>query len=260
MEHESRHRTELQQQLGEVLQRQRDLVEHLRRGQAHFQHLAKSVWRVQEEERRRLARELHDGIGQNLTAIVNLIDHALNGNPAPIEPARGGLEKARALAETTLKETRAMSRLLRPQILDDLGLDAALRWLARSQAEAHALDIRLDLPDALYAIDNDLATLIFRVVQEALTNVVRHARANQVQISVHQRETRISLVVRDNGRGCDLAAALAANSAGQSSGLGGMRDRVRLYDGEFSIKSEPGAGVIVSIEFPLHADAAVQPT
>jgi two-component system NarL family sensor kinase len=251
MDPESQQRNELQQQLGQLLQRQRDLVEQMRSGQQHFQQLARSVWRVQEEERRRLARELHDGLGQNLSAIVTLIDHALNAHAAPIEPARAGLEKARDLAQATLKETRAMSRLLRPQILDDLGLAAALRWLARSQGEDHGLDILLDMDQAPSSVENELATLIFRVVQESLTNVARHAKAHQVQISLRQHETHIALVVHDNGVGCDVAAALAANSSGRSSGLGGMRDRVRLYDGEFTLRSRPGDGFTMSISLPL---------
>ncbi len=110
-------RAQLQQQLDVLLQQQRDLIAGLERGQNYFQRLARSVWRVQEEERRRLARELHDGIGQNLTAIVHTISHALNELAPGDGISRAGFEKARALAESTLAETRALSRQLRPQIL-----------------------------------------------------------------------------------------------------------------------------------------------
>src|SRR5262249_27290199 len=123
-------RAALESQLQELLQQQRELVARLQKGQDQFKRLARSVWSVQEQERRKLARDLHDGIGQNLTAIVNLLALALD-KPAGV---RMHLTKARELAEMTLQETRELSRLLRPTILDDLGLEAALRWLTRTMA------------------------------------------------------------------------------------------------------------------------------
>jgi two-component system NarL family sensor kinase len=206
---------------------------------------------VQEEERRRLARELHDGIGQNLTAIVHMISHALNEFPLGDGLHRAGIEKARDLAESTLAETRALSRQLRPQILDDLGLTAALRWLARTFGDNHALEIHLDLVEPLAQLQGDSATLIFRVVQEGLANIVRHAQAQKVEISLRCRGQRVVLKLRDDGRGCDPASALVAGSEGRGSGIGGMRDRVRLFGGEMHIDSKPGGGFAVAIEFPL---------
>ena len=241
---------ELERRLGELVQQQRDLVERLQHDQVHFQQLARSVWRVQEEERRRLARELHDGIGQNLTAIMHLLSQSISALP-DATPVRAGLEKVRSLAATTLDETRALSRLLRPQILDDLGLEAALRWLARTFGETHALDVRLEFARPLPDLDGDRSTLIFRVAQEALNNIVRHAQARRVDISLRQLSARLQLQVRDDGRGCDMRVALEKGSAGQSSGIGGMRDRVRLFSGQFEVESQPGAGFCISIEFPL---------
>lgn len=260
MGNERHSRAELEQRLGELMQQQRDLVERLQQGQAYFQQLARSVWRVQEEERRKLARELHDGIGQNLTAMVHLIGQARSALPAAANQSRDRLEQMHALAETTLQETRALSRLLRPQILDDLGLEAALRWLARTLGESHGIDISLDLAPELPALGGDLATLIFRIVQESLANVARHAHAQHAAIELQRRGPRLLLRVRDDGRGCDTAAALAAGSEGRSSGLGGMRDRVRLFGGELRIDSAPGAGFGVAIELPLaQVDETMQP-
>jgi two-component system NarL family sensor kinase len=244
-------RAQLQQQLDVLLQQQRDLIAGLERGQSYFQRLARSVWRVQEEERRRLARELHDGIGQNLTAIVRMISHALSEFPLADGAQRIGFEKARDLAESTLAETRALSRQLRPQILDDLGLPAALRWIARTFSDNHGLQIDLDLIEPPTPIDGDAATLIFRVVQEGLTNVVRHAEAHKVEIFLRSIGERVILKLHDDGRGCDPAIALTTGSEGQGSGIGGMRDRVRLFGGELHIDSKPGAGFTVAIEFPL---------
>jgi signal transduction histidine kinase len=246
-------RAHLQQRLDVLLQQQRDLIASLERGQSHFQHLARSVWRVQEEERRRLARELHDGIGQNLTAIVHMIGQALNEASFASDASRAGLVKARNLAESTLAETRSLSRQLRPQILDDLGLPAALRWLARTVADNHGLEIRLDLVEPMPPLSGDAATLIFRVVQEGLTNITRHAQAHFVDISLQTAGQRALLKVHDDGRGCDVKEAFAAGSEGRGGGVGSMRDRVRLFGGELHIDSAPDAGFTIAIEFPFAA-------
>ena len=114
-----------------MLQQQRELIERLQKGQDYFQHLARSVWRVQEDERRRLAHELHDGVGHSLTALIHLVAQAIGrARRAARRSARAARARTRCRADDA-QETRALSRLLRPQILDDLGLEAALRWLAR---------------------------------------------------------------------------------------------------------------------------------
>src|ERR1700760_1035613 len=118
-------RAQLQARIDEVLRQQRELLARVHDGQTHFKQLAKSVWQVQEQEQRKIARELHDGIGQNLNAIINMIDQAKLGHGN----ADDLLAKMRGIAKQTLDETRALSRLLRPQVLDDLGLEAALQWL-----------------------------------------------------------------------------------------------------------------------------------
>lgn len=239
----------LQNKLDELLRQQRELASQLRDGQNQFKRLARSVWSVQEQERRKLARELHDGIGQNLTAIVNLIGLAL----ARPEPQRETLEKARELAEMTLQETRELSRFLRPTMLDDLGLEAALRWLARTMAEANDWRILVNLPEAMPALDGEQSTLVFRVVQESLTNAAKYACARHVDVSLHADGQHLRLVVLDDGRGCDIDKALADGHA-KGSGLGGMRDRVRAYNGELLIESTPGHGFRVAVDIPLAAE------
>jgi two-component system NarL family sensor kinase len=251
MDEETAKRRDVERRLAELAEQQHALVERLQHGQRHFQQLARSVWRVQEDERRRLARELHDGIGQNLTAIMHLISQALADLPPAAQSSRAGWEKIRALTATTLEETRELSRLLRPQILDDLGLEAALRWLARTFGENHQLDIRLDLIQPLPPLDGDRSTLIFRSVQEALTNVARHAQARRVDIGLQRSADGVRLSIGDDGRGCDARNAFARGSQGHGSGIGGMRDRVRLFSGQFAIKSAPGRGFCIDIEFPL---------
>lgn len=236
--------------LEDVRRRQQELVARLQGGQESLKRLARSVWRVQEQEQRKLARELHDGIGQNLAALVRLIERAQSA------PADAGtqLEQARALAATTLQETRALSRLLRPQILDDLGLAPALGWLARTFTETYAVPVEVKIAEPLPPFDDDLATLVFRASQEALANAARHAKASRIEIELHGDRDRLHLTIRDDGLGCNPAQAFAAGSEGLASGLGGMRDRVRLYDGNFRVDSAPGAGFAVLIDLPLPAN------
>lgn len=240
---------DLERRLADVVRQQQGLVERLQRDQNHFQSLARSVWRVQEDERRRLARDLHDGIGQSLTAILRLLSESIDALPEVVDPTRLRLEKTRDIVLQTFAETRALSRLLRPQILDELGLEPALRWLARTVGETHGLAITVDIDRDLPSLDSDRNTVIFRVVQEALTNVARHSDATKVEIVVRHQGSRVSVEIRDDGRGCDVAAALATGSRGHGSGVGGMRDRVRLFDGEFDLQSQAGGGCRVAVSF-----------
>jgi two-component system NarL family sensor kinase len=253
MRTESKDRVDLERKLDGVLKQQRELIDSLQQGQDYFQHLARSVWRVQEDERRRLARELHDGVGHSLTALIHLVAQASAAMVDRPEEARERLDRARAVAQTTLQETRALSRLLRPQILDDLGLEAALRWLSRSFQDDHQIAVSLDCDEPFPAVGGDLATLVFRVTQESLSNIAKHAHAQSAEIALHQRASFLTLSIRDDGRGCDPEKALASGSEGRSSGLGGMRDRVRLFGGALRLDSKIDAGCSVSAQFPLSA-------
>jgi two-component system NarL family sensor kinase len=251
MHDESKDHVDLERKLDDVLQQQRELIERLQKGQDYFQHLARSVWHVQEDERRRLAHELHDGIGHGLTALIHLVGQASDALAERPGEARERLERARDVATTTLKETRVLSRLLRPQILDDLGLEPALRWLARTYQDDHKIAVSLDFDQPFPDVDGDLSTLIFRVTQESLSNIARHAGATKVEIGLRRRSIYLTLAIRDDGRGCDPQAAFAVSSEGRSSGLGGMRDRVRLFGGMLRLDSKTGEGATVSAQFPL---------
>jgi len=132
--------------------------------------------------------------------------------------------------------------------LDDLGLEAALRWLARSQGEASGLVIDVDI-GPLPALDGDLQTLLFRVAQEALNNIAKHAQACNVLVRVAARGGLLQLQVADDGRGCEPEAALRSGG----SGLGGMRERLRLYDGQLELHSAPGEGTRLRAVVPLQS-------
>lgn len=231
--------------LSALRQQYQDLLDRLQRNEREFRRLGRAVWRVQEDERRRLARELHDGVGQNLTALKHRLAAIAQSLPAD-DPLHAELDGAIDLCGDTLEDTRHLSRLLRPPILDDLGLEAAVRALARSLAQASGLDIGVDIPP-LPPLDSDLQTLVFRVAQEALSNAVRHAQAGSVLVRIVASGGLLQLQVADDGRGCDPEAALTSGG----SGLGGMRERLRLYDGRLELRSAPGEGTRVRAVVPL---------
>ncbi|HVV97952.1 MAG TPA: sensor histidine kinase [Rhodanobacteraceae bacterium] len=247
----------MRDQLARLREQQERLFVQLHAGEQHFKQLARSVWRVQEDERRRLARELHDGIGQQLTALRHRLDalaRSIDGADEPSCP----LHEALAICDSAIQETRALSRLLRPQVLDDLGLEAALNWLARHSAESGGFEIEIDAAHAPPSIDGDLSTLIFRVAQEALANVLKHANARHVVIRLAERGGEwLQLLIVDDGVGFDVDAAFERASGGYSTGLASMRERVRLFGGRFTIVSRPGEGMQLRVLIPLlQGDAA----
>ena len=227
-----------------------ELLERLENNQSEFQRLARSVYRVQEDERRRIARELHDGIGQNLTALKHqlaMIDSQLTPGQNDLHDR---LSASIALCAQTLEDTRQLSRLLRPQVLDDLGLEAALHWLARTVEDSGTLRVELGI-ETLPTLDPDLQTLLFRIAQEALANVVRHAQASDALLRLSTRAGRIMLTIWDNGIGFAPKAAASAASEGRSAGLAGMRERAQLYGGELQIESGADTGTWVRASVPL---------
>lgn len=233
---------------------QQRLLARLDESEARFRASARRLWQLQENDRRRVARELHDGVGQNLTALKHRL--ALLGStfaPRDVD-ARAHLDSAIALCTRTLQDTRDLARLLRPQILDDLGLEPALRWLVRSLFECG--DTVTDLRIApLPRLEAEIETLVFRTAQEALSNAARHAGAGRVDVQLGSGDGVLHLTVCDDGRGCDAGVALRAGG----SGLGGMRERLALYGGRLMIESEPGAGMALRAWIPFAAGAAAPP-
>jgi signal transduction histidine kinase len=236
-------------EIAQLRERYRDLLQRLEANQSDFQRLARSVFRVQEDERRRIARELHDGIGQNLTALKHQLAIVRASLPADAGTAPAQLDACMDLCAHTLEDTRNLSRLLRPQVLDDLGLEAALQWLVRSVAgDRLRVELRVDTQPAL---DADLQTLHFRIAQEALGNIVRHAQAREALLRLGRRGGFLQLTVWDDGVGFDPAVALEAGRQGLAAGLSGMRERLRLYGGVLQLDSGGDAGTLVRATVPL---------
>ena len=221
------------------------LLQRLEANEREFRRLGRAVWRVQEDERRRLARELHDGLGQNLTALKQ---HLAQVEGPLSDAARAHLDAAIDLCGGALEDTRNLTRLLRPPILDDLGLEPALRWLARSFSESSGVEAVVELGE-LPALDGELQTLLFRIAQEALANAARHAQARSVLVHLAQRGPDLQLQVVDDGRGFEPAEAAVRGG----NGLGGMRERLRLHGGRLELLAAPGRGTRLRAVVPLSA-------
>ncbi len=214
-----------------------------------LQLLSRRLVESQETERRHIARELHDEVGQTLTvAEMNLQAIAQSPGAAPFN---GRLKESLQAVERVLEQVRDLSLNLRPSMLDDLGLDPALRWYAKRQAALAGLqhEFRADAMQA--RLDPVIETACFRVAQEALTNVVRHARAHKVTVELRQQSGQFHLFVRDDGVGFDVSALREQAVLGASLGLLSMEERATLTDGGLECKSAPGQGTEVHAWFPL---------
>jgi two-component system sensor histidine kinase UhpB len=225
------------------------------------------VLRAQEEERRRLALELHDQTGQSLTALAlhaeAIAQRLASESSEAAVRARHQAERLTQLTQRTLAEVQALSRQLRPPMLDDLGLPVALRWLGEDAGERLGVTVRVCLRGAATAEDDrlpdDVETTFFRIAQESLTNAVRHGQARQVCITLRRMGARVSLTVRDEGHGFDLAAARAGGRERprrHGLGLEGMAERARLLGGTLSVRTRPGHGCAVRVVAALPARTA----
>ncbi len=242
---------EIVDRVGRITLENEQLFQRLIDGERRFRGLAKAVWKVQEEERRRLARDLHDGIGQTLVALRNQLERLArrageNGDLAE------GLRDSAELTRLALNDTRELSRLLRPPVLDDLGLSASLEWLARSIGERTGLEITLDCDLEDERLDPDIETLIFRVVQEALTNVVKHARSPTARVTLERSATDLRVRVADAGIGFDPSTAFSAQADG--CGLRGIRDRLELFGGNMELHTGPREGCTLRLRVPYGQD------
>ena len=223
-----------------------------------LERLSARLVHAQEEERRSLARELHDAVGQALTAIKMEMGVALRGVEADAR-ARTALEAARAIAETTLQSVRDLSQVLHPSMLDDFGLPEALRAHLRSfsnRSEIRAQLIHERMTDRLPA---DVEVCVYRIVQEALTNVARHSGATSCTVSLVRRENTLHLTVEDDG--CGLASmGVRPPDARRGLGLIGMRERAQHLDGTFTIENrfEGGTRVVVKLPVPPVVEAESQ--
>lgn len=225
-------------------------VTHSKQAERELKALASSLQSAREEERAHLAREIHDELGQQLTAMkmdIGWIDRRLGTGVGP--ELRERLRAMSALVDDTVTAVRRMATQLRPGILDDLGLAAAIEWHAREFQARSGIDVALEVSDNGERISGATAIALFRVFQELLTNVARHAQARHVDVQLFCDDARVRLAVGDDGKGFDAAGG--SGEPGRGLGLVGVRERLALLGGRVAIESRPGAGTTVRVEAPL---------
>jgi two-component system sensor histidine kinase UhpB len=210
--------------------------------------VSRRVVQVQEQERQHLARELHDEIGQVLSAIrVNLGGNLEAGN----RTTKSDTEESISIVDKAIQQVRDLALDLRPSMLDDLGLIATLRWTAERQAKRAKFLLDFAAEATGDRLPADLNIACYRVAQESLTNIVRHAHAKHVSLAIRHRVDEIELVVCDDGMGFDANEVQQGIECGASFGVRGMRERVELLGGTFAVTSSLGNGTRIHAHLPI---------
>lgn len=213
-----------------------------------LQSLARQLLRLQEQERRTLALELHDQIGQQLAALKLNIQTFTQKFSQFADDKR--MQDSLEIVETTIQQTRDLSMNLRPSVLDRLGLIPALKWYARHQAERAGCAVTLNADPLPAQLPPDIVTTAFRIAQEAVTNALRHGQPRHIDLVVKWRPGLLKLIVRDDGRGFDTSTALSTEHSVRL-GLMGMRERAELIGGKLVIESAVGSGTEIRAELPV---------
>jgi signal transduction histidine kinase len=221
--------------------------------QGELKELSARLVKAQEEERRAISRELHDEVGQSLSALLMELGNLAAVSPRNLEPLQRHLESIRKLAESSVNVARNMALLLRPSMLDDFGLVPALEWQAREVSKRTGMAVSVEAGAVSDDLPDDHNTCVYRLVQEALHNCARHAQAQSVRIRVRQSEDRIVLSIQDDGHGFDARHV-------RGLGLLGMEERVNHLGGIFQVQSEPGRGTLLLVELPYAAEAPAAQT
>ncbi len=230
-------------------QHQRQLLEEARLMQEQLRHLAHQILRAQEEERKRISRELHDEIAQTLTGINIRLANLKAGATGHAKNLQGKITNTQRLVEKSVEIVHRFARELRPSVLDDLGLIPALHSFVKTFAKETKLPIRLRVFAGVEKLDAAQRTVLYRVAQEALTNVARHARATEVVLCIEPLADAVHMKIHDNGRSFSVQRTLLAKKNGRL-GLLGMRERVEMVGGRFAIKSAPGHGTTIEVQIP----------
>ncbi|MCB9101652.1 MAG: response regulator [Anaerolineales bacterium] len=232
------------------------LFEAVTQQREQLRSLNSKLTQVQEAERTQLARELHDEMGQALTAISLNLTSVCEMLPPEISPViKERLAEASWLSDQTLEQVRELSLNLRPPMLDDLGLVPTLLWYIKRYTQRVNIDVNFETVGLEDRIPSILETTVYRIVQEALTNIAKHAKtAKNVQIRLECSITAIAVLIKDDGRGFDVAEILGEQASGSGIGLLGMQERVNLLRGNFNVESQLGQGTCLSITIPWNSD------
>jgi len=222
--------------------------EKLKRTSMRLRNLASHLQSVREEERANIAREIHDELGQVLTVMkirITLLSNKLRDDQKELKER---IESVSAMIDDTVEKVQRITSKLRPDILDELGLIPAIEWQAEEFKKVTGINYSLSLMQDEISIDEEKSTAIFRIFQEALTNVMRHSSATKVNISIQKKEKNLILKIKDNGKGIKPEQIKDPRSLG----LIGMKERAMIFGGEVTIEGMPGSGTEVIVEMPLN--------
>jgi signal transduction histidine kinase len=236
--------------LGEMEVKVEERTEALRQSERSLQNLSARLLRLQDEERRRIARELHDSTGQKIAALSMNLSLANREAAALSSKAQQALLDCTTLAEQSVQEMRTLSYLLHPPFLDELGLAAALRWYVAGFSERSGIKVNLDMPEYSRRASGDVETVLFRVVQECLANIHRHSGSAMARIRLSSDASTVKLDVEDNGRGVSIKTLESGEAQNLGVGILGMRERVRQLGGRLEMRSGD-AGTVVSVNLPV---------
>ncbi len=218
--------------------------------------LLKDILAIQEEERKRIARELHDETSQAIASLVANLEASAGMLPAAMDKPKALLRKAQSLSISILDGIHKLIYELRPSLLDDLGLVAATRWLADNNLRELGVKVDFRSTGRKRRLSSRLETTLFRVIQEAVYNIAKHARARNTSLSLHFKKNAIRVNIRDDGTGFDVAEAISSKDRPRGLGLLGMKERVELLNGTLNIQSRPGAGTEINIEIPFNGEVS----
>jgi len=216
----------------------------------NMEYYIKQVTRAQEDERLRISRELHDDTAQVLADLSRSLDSLISAKGKLPKPVIKELDKLHNMADSALEGVRRYSQDLRPPILDDLGLVPALEWLITDLEKQYRVATKFDITGEQYRLPPEKELTVFRVAQEALSNVRRHARASSVEMAVDFGADALTLVLTDNGAGFDMPSRTSDLALSGKLGIIGMRERARLFGGTLIVQSEPGAGTTLTLRIP----------
>jgi PAS domain S-box-containing protein len=224
-----------------------------KRAQEDLRRLWRLMLQGRDEERRRMARELHESAGQSLAALKMNLSRLHESLPKSRKLAQTLWRSSVELADAAVREVRTVSYLMHPPLLDEAGLAPALRWYARGFAERSKIVVTVDIADDFGRASQEVEMTVFRVVQEALTNVHRYSGSKTAGIHVWREGGRLFAEVKDEG--CGLTVASQSSQTPPGVGIAGMRERVQHLNGAFEIESSPGRGTVVRVTLPLDAGA-----
>ena len=228
----------------------RDVSEE-RRMQNNLRYYLNQITRAQEEERKRIARELHDDTAQALFAISRQMDNFIRDNVGLSQQQRTVLQDIRQRIGVSLQGIRRFSQDLRPSIIDDLGLLPAVQWLVKQKSEDCGIEIELKILGKEQRLLPEMELILFRIVQEALTNAGKHAQATAAAVNLEFTDSQVAVTIRDNGKGFQLPETVGDLSHSGKLGLVGMHERVSLLSGTLDIQSQAGKGTAVKVSVPL---------